>query len=168
MEAKIYGNFSRKFEIFQSHQNSTNLCESTILKAGTEMYLHKMKNDIKSIYKNFKRNFKPNYYQRYLLTDNTFNFGSIVLSYYVRGIYQDLDISIKDFFESQINRVKKIVIAVFAVFLLHFLFFLYFVFIDKLEYVYFYFEKMRVIISIVAKDDLMDKIQVNKLIENFF
>ncbi len=106
----FYTNISTTIN-FVNSKNPILDCESTILKNGLQIYLYKIKNDLYNIYTSFLKGVNKNVTS--LMDNDSFNFGSIVITYYLRRMYEDLNYEINNFLSIQTTNAGNILISKF-------------------------------------------------------
>ena len=159
-------NSSPSIELYPEINQS--ICESTFLNTGLQTFFIKIKNDLMDInYKYMNRNTSIQIINNFMNSD-TFDNGSIIMGYYIKEMNLDLMNSGRIYFQSETQNLKSLIIWLYSIFILHFLVFFYFVFIHNFDKFYLYFEKIRIITSIIIKDFVKERSKIREFLEKFY
>ena len=159
-------NSSPSIELYPEINQS--ICESTFLNTGLQTFFIKIKNDLMDInYKYMNRNTSIQLINNFMNSD-TFDNGSIIMGYYIKEMNLDLMNSGRIYFQSETQNLKSLIIWLYSIFILHFLVFFYFVFIHNFDKFYLYFEKIRIITSIIIKDFVKERSKIREFLEKFY
>jgi len=163
--------FHKETNNFLTINTSTNYtdCLSSVLNSGIQLYLYSLKNDLIAVYSNFNnRKNKTMSSLIEILSNDAFNFGVMVYGYYLRGFYNDLHLSIQNYFSYIILMDKYFSIIIFIIFLLQIITVGYFIIYRNLENIYFYFEKIRILFSIIPKDMMKKKSELREFLDKYY
>ena len=139
-------------------------CQSTIMSQGVQFFIFNFKNDLIKIYSLYiSESNKTVKFLLNLMDQELFKFTTIAYGYYLRGFYSDLLMSIESSYDSVITLFCTIYIFIIIVFILQFILYLYLAFYIYNTKLHIYFQKMRILLSIIPKD--INKI--NNKIEEF-
>jgi hypothetical protein len=163
--------FHKETNNFLTINLSTNYtdCVSSVLNSGIQLYLYSLKNDLIAVYSSFNNNKNKTMSNLMeLLGNDAFNFGLMVNGYYLRGFYKDLHLSIQNYFSYIILMDKYFSVIIFIIFLLQIIIVGYFIIYRNLENIYFYFEKIRILFSIIPKDLMKKKSELREFLDKYY
>jgi len=134
-------------------------CYSTNLKEGLGIFMIEFRNQIRNLYNSFisRPNKSISDLTRYFsLHDNNLVFYSLLVMYYLRVFYNDVFSAMKVAFIKLSDYLSLMNYMVFFIFLVHFLACLIYIVVKLLRNIFLFFEKMKILISILPKNLLKD------------
>ena len=133
------------------------------------MYIFKLNYNLNDIYKKFKsQKNRKIFFLNELMNSNSLQFAQVSLGYYIRNYLYDIQNSIYISYGNLVSRSSTIIILIFTFFVLHLALCLYCFFFIYSKKIYFYFENIRILVSILSNDHFGNLNELKDFIIRFY
>ena len=161
-------NLSNNYKLLDPGSNY-NDCVSSLLNEGIEMYIFKLNYNLNDIYKKFKsQKNRKIFFLNELMNSNSLQFAQVSLGYYIRNYLYDIQNSIYISYGNLVSRSSTTIILIFTFFVLHLALCLFCFFFIYSKKIYFYFENIRILVSILSNDHFGNLNELKDFIIRFY
>ncbi len=143
-------------------------CQSTKFIRGIQLYLIDQKNYLNNNYLTFKntKHLSLNDLINYFKKDD-YMFYALTMGYYIKGYFQDIMSTFNTVFLQICDYIRFCYFFFFSFFITHFIIFLYYIFKYLFKKIFFYFEKLRIVISILP-NSMIDSKEMRRFLNNYY
>jgi len=146
-----------------------NKCKNSMINKGVQLYQLRLKGDLERTYYHLKSEKNRNLsFLTDLASSDIFEFAYIANGFYMRNYYNDVLNSLSESFTNIVNISNLTTYYMIIFFILHFGIFGYYIFFKKLKDIYMYFEKVRVLLSLIQKEYAKNNHEMREFLNNFY
>lgn len=144
-------------------------CNDSIVNKGIQLYQLRLKTKLERIYYKLKgENNRTFSFLINLANSDIFEFAYFANGYYIRNYYNDILDGLKQAFANVVNVSNLSTYYMIIIFILHFSILAYYIFFRKLKDIYMYFEKIRILLSLIQKEYAKNSYEMREFLNNFY